>query len=97
MQCPPFFILSMVITSNRSGLRLEYQSIRVVGTAPEKADSVSLRVDHDRFPFDPSGTWWTLKPGRHVMKIEAMVGTTRRFKRTRCLRSRMIATIPSVL
>jgi hypothetical protein len=55
-------------------LRLEYQSIKVSGSAPEKADSVLLRVDNDRVPFNPSGTWWTLKPGKHVMRIEAMVG-----------------------
>ena len=58
-------------------LRSEYQSIRVMGTAPEKADSVLLRVDRDRLVFNPLGTWWTLKPGRHVMQIEAMVGNAR--------------------
>jgi penicillin-binding protein 1C len=55
-------------------LRLEYQSIKVLGSAPEKAYSIFLRVDRDQVPFNPSGTWWTLKPGKHVMRIEAMVG-----------------------
>jgi hypothetical protein len=59
-------------------LRAEYQSIKVLGTAPEKADSVLLRVDHDRATFNPSGTWWTLKPGKHVMQIEATLGSARR-------------------
>jgi hypothetical protein len=58
-------------------LRSEYQSIKVMGMSPGNADSLLLCVDHDRVPFEPSGTWWTLKLGRHVMKIEAMVGTTR--------------------
>ncbi len=58
-------------------LRSEYQSIKVLGTAPEKADSVLLRVDRDRVSFNPSGTWWTLKPGKHVMQIEAMLGRTK--------------------
>ncbi|MGA3244638.1 MAG: penicillin-binding protein 1C [Bacteroidota bacterium] len=55
-------------------LRSEYQSIKVLGTAPEKVDSVLLRIDRERVPFNPSGTWWTLRPGKHVMQIEAMLG-----------------------
>jgi penicillin-binding protein 1C len=55
-------------------LRLEYQSVKVLGSLPENSQHAILCVDNDPVEFNPSGVWWTLKPGRHVMRIQAKVG-----------------------
>ncbi len=62
-------------------LRPEYQSVKIVGVAPEKSTGISVRVDNDVLDFKPAGVWWSLKRGRHTLRLEAIVGDTKRISR----------------
>jgi penicillin-binding protein 1C len=62
-------------------LRPEYQSVKIVGVAPEKSIGVSVRVDNDVLGFKPAGVWWSLKRGKHTLRLEAIVGDTKRISR----------------
>ncbi len=53
-------------------LRPEYQTIRVLGVIPEEFSDVKLVVNKkEKLPFDPTGTWWTLKKGVQRLQLEA--------------------------
>jgi penicillin-binding protein 1C len=62
-------------------LRLEYQSVKIVGVAPEKSTGISVRVDNDVLDFKPSGVWWSLKRGKHTLRLEAIVGDTKQISK----------------
>jgi penicillin-binding protein 1C len=62
-------------------LRPEYQSVKIVGVAPEKSTSVNVRVDNDVLDFKPAGVWWSLKRGKHTLQLEAMVGDTKQISK----------------
>lgn len=59
-------------------LRREFQSIKIVGVAPEKSTEVSFRVDDEVIDFKPSGVWWSLTRGRHTLQLEATIGDVKR-------------------
>jgi penicillin-binding protein 1C len=53
-------------------LRPEYQTVKVLGVIPEQFSDVKLVVNKkERLPFDPTGTWWTLKKGTQRLQLEA--------------------------
>jgi len=53
-------------------LRKEYQSIRITGAVPGQFSDVKLVVNKkETLPFDPSGTWWTLRKGIQRLRLEA--------------------------
>ena len=62
-------------------LRPEYQSVKIVGVAPETSTSVSVRVDNDVLDFKPTGVWWSLRRGKHTLQLEAIVGDTKRISK----------------
>ncbi len=62
-------------------LRPEYQSVKIVGVAPEKSTSISVRVDNDVLDFRSTGVWWSLKRGKHILQLEAIIGDTKRISK----------------
>jgi penicillin-binding protein 1C len=62
-------------------LRPEYQSLKIVGAAPDKSRSISILVDNDVLDFNPSGVWWSLKRGKHTFRLEAIVGDRKRISK----------------
>ena len=62
-------------------LRPEYQSVKIVGAAPEKSTSVSVLVDNDVLDFNPAGVWWSLKRGKHMLRLEAVIGDMKRISK----------------
>jgi penicillin-binding protein 1C len=53
-------------------LRPEYQSIKILAAIPQQFTDVKLIVNKtETLPFDPSGTWWSLKKGPQRLQLEA--------------------------
>ena len=52
-------------------LRPEYQTIKVLASVPQQFSNVILVVNKKRIPYDPAGTWWTLKKGTQRFQLEA--------------------------
>jgi hypothetical protein len=51
-------------------LRLEFQTIKIVGMIGAGASNVELLVDGaKRIPYDSRGMWWRLESGSHRLQL----------------------------
>lgn len=51
-------------------LRPEYQTLRILGSVPDRVSDVSVVVDGREFyRYDCQGVWWNLKKGRHRLQL----------------------------
>lgn len=54
-------------------LRKEYQTIRILGLVSSGIGDVKVRVGrNEELPYDPNGTWWPLRKGRHSFVLEGL-------------------------
>ncbi len=55
-------------------LRREYQTLRVLGSIPDRMRDVRLRVDGSaEVPYQNGGVRWTLAPGAHVFSLVGLL------------------------